>query len=1276
MSIDTLSGRLATLTPEQRARLLAELRERRSDNQPFGLSRSQWVMWFLNQIEPTSAAYNVAFALALRIPVDTTALRRAFERLVARHEALRTLYRVESNGPVQQVAVEAVLDFQHMDATGLSETELEARMRAEYERPFDLEHGPVLRVVLFHRARTESALLLAAHHVALDLSSITVLLDELRVVYAAECAGRPLALPRVKRQFRDFARWQVTMLEGPRGEQLWEYWRQRLADRPSPLGLPTDYPRPAAQRLRGATHHFTLSHELTRQLRELARAEGATLYSTLLAAFQTLLHRYSGQEDILVGSPMTGRTRAEFARVVGCLTNFIILRSRPSGDVGFRRFLSQVVATVHEAMAHQDYPLGLLTERLQVAHDPSRRPLTDVGFCLEQGLLAPADPASPHEPGGLELEVLPFLAQQEGQFDLYLEMVEVDGALTGALRYSTDLFAPATIERLAANFDQLLSGIVADPDCALGELPLLSAAEARMLEQWNSTDALFPADRTFIELFEEQVAREPRRIALVCGDQRLSYAELDGRANAIGQRLITAGVERGDVVGILAERGIDWLVGMLGVFKSGAIYLPLDPRHPDTRLAQVLGRSGARVVLAQSRQVDKVAARALPLEADDPCELATRSGSPDDLAYVIYTSGSTGTPKGALVEQRGMLNHLFAKIADLGIGPSDRVAQTASQCFDISVWQALVALLVGGQTHIFVDEIAHNPARLLSQVERHGITILETVPSLMRVMVEVAAETPPARRPALESLRWLIPTGEVLPLELCREWFEIYPGVPLLNAYGPTECSDDVTHAPIHAAPAADMVRVPIGKPIANMRLHVLDDARRQLPIGVVGELFVAGVGVGRGYLNEPERTREAFLTDPFSADPGARLYRTGDLGRWRADGMLEYVGRVDHQVKLRGFRVELGEIEAVLRQHPAVAEVAVLAREDTPGRKQLVAYVQPAAGHPAPTSRELRQYLAARLPAYMVPAAVVSVPKLPLTANGKVDRRALPAPTREASAPRVAVAPRTETEARLAAIWSGVLDVREIGIHDNFFELGGTSILGMQVIARAAEAGLAFTTRDLYASPTIAELAAVAQPAVASAEQSQVALTPTQQRIADGLRASGAEDVYPLAPMQAGILFQTLLSPDAGAYVLQFVCELAYEGPRLRERWQSAVDRHPVLRTSFRWENLDAPVQVVEAAASVPYVEYDWRMLSPQRQQEQRAEFLAVDRARGFGLEHAPLMRLCVLRTRDDAAWLVLSIHHLVLDGWSLARLLGEVFGEAQVEVGRPYRDFVAWLQ
>jgi amino acid adenylation domain-containing protein len=659
---------------------------------------------------------------------------------------------------------------------------------------------------------------------------------------------------------------------------------------------------------------------------------------------------------------------------------------------------------------------------------------------------------------------------------------------------------------------------------------------------------------------------------------------------------------------------------------------------------------------------------------------------------VIYTSGSTGLPKGALVEHKGMLNHLYAKIVDLQLTAADRVAQTASQCFDISVWQALAALLVGGQVHLFEDDIAHNPARLLAEVERHRITVLESVPSLLRVMVESAAEAGAAARPSLAALRWMIPTGEALPPELCRAWFQVYPNVPLLNAYGPTECSDDVTHAPIFGPPAGDVVRMPIGRPVANMRLYVLDAARRPVPIGVVGELYVGGIGVGRGYLNDPARTNEAFSADPFDPRPDARLYKTGDLGRWRADGMLEYVGRVDHQVKLRGFRIELGEIEAVLRQHAGVADVAVLAREDVPGRQELVAYVAPPAGGMAPAPRELREFVGARLPAYMVPSAVVALERLPLTPNGKVDRRALPAPQRAVGAPVAAgrdegfVAPRTPTEARLAGIWATLLGVERVGIHDNFFELGGSSIISMQIVAQAADAGLRLTTRDLYQCPTIAELAAqLERPRAVDGDEGDVAedtrpgLTASQQRLADRLRANGAEDVYPLSPMQAGILVHALSSPTSRAYCLQFACRLsgAIDEQQLVAAWQAAVDRHASLRTSFRWEGLEEPLQVVRARARLPIACYDWRALSADEQQRRRAAYLQADRERGFALDRAPLARLALFRTADDAGWLVFSFHHLILDGWSLARVLGEVFGTDQLlPRSRPYRDYITWLQ
>jgi amino acid adenylation domain-containing protein len=783
---------------------------------------------------------------------------------------------------------------------------------------------------------------------------------------------------------------------------------------------------------------------------------------------------------------------------MGNFINLLVLRTDLSGNPTFRTLLSRVRHTVLGALKHQDYPFSLLVERLQPNRDPSRSPLFQAAFVWEKlpqlkdleskalkALVAPGDVASWTR--FAEMEVAPFgLSQQDGQYDLALEMTEVSGSLFGEFKYNTDLFDASTIKRLAGHFQMLLSGAACDPEQHISSMPILTEAERHQtLVEWNDSKTKSALDRPINQLFESQVAQTPEAIAVVSEDAQLTYHELNCRANQLARALVECGVCSDFLVTLLAGRSVDLLTTILAVFKAGGAYLPLDRRYPASRLCQVLDQSESSLILTDteflpvlSKAVGNLASgrrpRLLLIE-----ELLRRGGarenlpvspSPTDLAYVIYTSGSTGIPKGVMVEHRGMLNHLYAKIGDLRLTSKDIVAQTASQSFDISVWQFLAALVVGGRVHVISDEAARDPSRLLAAVERQRISILETVPSMLQMILDHVRLR--GDLPALTSLRWLISTGETLTSKLCRSWLSYYPHVSLMNAYGPTECSDDVTHYSVDRS-AVNGVHMPIGRPIANMRVYVLDRCLQPVPVGVVGELYVGGIGVGRGYLNDPTRTASAFVPDPFAEAPGWRLFKTGDLGRYQPDGNIEFLGRDDQQVKLRGFRIELGEIEATLCRHQHIREAVVVVHNQSLGDGRLVAYVVPRQGA-APSAAELRSFLKDALPDSMIPAAFVVLESLPLTPAGKLDRKALPAfAPNDLAFGKISVPPRTQLEEGVARIWGHVLGLDNFGIYDNFFDLGGHSLLALQVISRLGEEfQVELPLQRLFETPTVAGLA------------------------------------------------------------------------------------------------------------------------------------------------------------------------------------------------------------
>jgi amino acid adenylation domain-containing protein len=824
------------------------------------------------------------------------------------------------------------------------------------------------------------------------------------------------------------------------------YWRRQIGDAPDHLDLPLDRPRLPVPSFHGASLPLELPTELVEAVAVLAHQEGTDLLTVLTGAFQAVLLRYTGQTDILVGTRIG-----------------LVLRGDLSGDPSFRTLIRRLRSTVQEAVKHRTVPFDRVLQELRPNHDPGSNPLCRVFFTLRTTEIS--ETPLPYSP------------------DLSLDLRERNGEVDGALEFNAELFDRPTAERFLAHFTALLMGAVESPDRLLSDLPLLPLMESQLLAEWSSSAREIPLGSGFIALFRQQTARTPEAIAVVCGGDHLTYAELDRRTDELAWHLAGLGTGDEGIVAVLAERGLDLLTAMMALFKAGLVYLPLDPRHPASRQAQVLRESRARFVLAAAELVPVAEQAVASLSGARPRLLAFAdlaapvsprplvTHEPRRLAYSIFTSGSTGVPKGAMVEHRGMLNHLFAKIIDLALRADDVVAQTASQCFDISVWQFLAALLVGARVEIFPNEIAHDPARLLRETGSRGVTILETVPSLLRAMVEEAARG----RAAGGALRWMIPTGEVLPPDLCNRWLELFPHIPLVNAYGPTECSDDVTHRVLRTPLPGHVANVPIGRPVINMRLHVVSHSFQAQAVGIAGELCVAGVGVGRGYLNDPLRTAAVFVPDPFAAEPGAVMYRTGDLARWLPSGELEFLGRIDHQVKVRGFRLELGEIESVLASHPDMRECVVMAREDTPGEQRLVAYcvLRPEA---VLDRGALRAFLVRSLPDYMIPAAFVTLPGLPLSPNGKIDRKALPVPQRER--PDLSgelVPPRTVTESALVTIWSAALDLDELGVRDDFFALGGHSLLALRVVTAIRERfSVELPLAVLFRAPTVERMAAL----------------------------------------------------------------------------------------------------------------------------------------------------------------------------------------------------------
>ncbi|HEX6289378.1 MAG TPA: amino acid adenylation domain-containing protein, partial [Herpetosiphonaceae bacterium] len=1019
-------------------------------------------------------------------PLDIRALEQSLNEVLLRHEALRTTFTVVDDRPVQVIAPEMPITLPVHDLRGHPAAEREAealRLAAiEFQRPFDLQRGPLLRAQLLRLDEAEYMLLFTMHHIITDGWSTELLIAEVTALYAVFASGQPpeaahLIEPPV--QYADYAIWQREYLQGAVLESQLAYWRKQLESAPKLLNLPTDRPRPAVQSHHGAVAAFELEHPLPAELTALAQREGVSLFMLLLAAFDVLLQRWSGQDDLIVGTMMSGRNRSELANVMGFFANNLLLRTSLAGDPSFRELVQRVRATALAAYSHQDVPFELLVEKLNPGRDLSHAPLSQVSFTLQNELLPTREVA------GVTMRPM-MIDSGTTKLDLILFMWEGQDRLSATLEYSTDLFDRATIERLIGHFKVLLRAIVADPARRISTLPLLTEAERDLLRDWNATQTDLHAACAH-QLFEAQAARTPDAAALVfaqagAAPQQLTYAELDRRANQLAHELRSLGVGPEVPVAIGMERSIELVVALLAVLKAGGVYLPLDPAYPIERLRLMIEDARAHVLLVrrQDRQIiaaptglwsdlDALQSSSLvcvDLDAEAPRieqqpttnpDSATR---PEDLAYIIYTSGSTGRPKGVQVQHAGLCNLARAQSRAFAIGPESRVLQFASPSFDASISEIVVTLLAGATLVLAPRaDLVPGPG-LLQLLREQTITAVTLPPSALSAL-------PHAELPALQTI---VAAGEPCPAEVVARW---QPGRRFINAYGPTETTVCATIAPCDATES----RPPIGRPIANTTVYVLDRRGEPVPVGIVGELHIGGVGVARGYLGRPDLTAAQFIPDPFSQtgypQGGARLYKTGDLGRYLADGQIEFVGRIDQQVKVRGFRIEPGEIEALLSQHPDLRAAAVVARE-----QHLVAYIVPHVDAPEAqlTTSELRRHLQRSLPDYMIPAVFVPLDTLPLTPNGKLDRAALP----DAGGARPAleqsyVAPRTPTEQVLAMIWAEVLEIERVGVHDNFFDLGGHSLRAILLLSRVRDVfQISLPLQAMFQSTTVAALAAL----------------------------------------------------------------------------------------------------------------------------------------------------------------------------------------------------------
>lgn len=1317
-----MQNRLESLSQEKRELVLRKLQARKlaaackdkcemlpilpiSREGEIPLSFAQQRLWFLDQLEGQNAVYNMPAALRLTGSLCVEALEQTLNKIVERHEALRTTFAVRNERPVQIIASEFTIPLPVIDLQQLSESKQKAEVERlaveEAQKPFDLTKCPLFRAILL-RLRHNPAnsifdarnipaagiqptlinpserhvLLINMHHIVSDGWSLGIIIRELSILYEAFISSKPSPLPQLSIQYADFALWQRKWLQGERSETQLNYWKQQLAGAPPLLELTTDRPRPAVQTFRGSARNFHLNADLTLRLNRLGQRSGTTLFMTLLAAIGILLSRYSGRKDIIVGSPIANRTRKEIESLIGFFANTIVLRMDLSGDPSFTSLLKRIKEVALEAYAHQDVPFERLLEELQSERNLSYAPLFQVMFILQNA------PAEALELSGLTIEPLS-IKTDRSHFDLVLCITETDSKLSGVLEYNSDLFEAATIVRIIEHFKILLEGIAVDPDQRISALPLLSETEQRqLLSAWNDTGRQYPYDRCIHHIFESQVERTPDDIAVIFENKKLSYAELNLRSNQLAHVLRKKGIGQDAIAGIMIDRSLEMVIGILGILKAGGAYLPIDPAYPEERVLSMLEDSGASLLLTKDKIIEHLfhenrqslsfeQTREIVLIDKIAGEIAQKEirrleniNNSNDLAYVLYTSGSTGKPKGIAMEHRPLVNLISWHLGKISFSEPARTLQFAPFGFDVSFQEMFSTWCSGGTLILISDEIRRDPVALLHFLNEKNIERL----FLPFVALQQLAEAARNFKDIPESLREVIIAGEQLRITAAIvDLFKRLKKCALHNHYGPSE-SHVVTTFTLDGQADSWPVLPPIGRPVDNTRIYILNSDTRLVPVGVRGELYIGGVPLARGYIGRPDLTDKKFIPNPFSNKKGARLYRTGDLARYLPDGNIEYLGRIDSQIKIRGFRIEPGEIETRLAEHPEILEAAVVMREYEPGDKRLAAYVSLDSGSGI-TSFDLRNYLKEKLPEYMIPSFIIILEKLPLTSSGKIDRRLLPAP--EASDSKTeenSTAFATPVEEVMTTIWAQVLKLNRIGINDNFFELGGHSLLATQLISRIRDVfSIELSVRRLFESPTITDLSKYLESA-------------SDRPYIPPIVPAGRDKSIPLSFAQERLWFLDQMEGKSANYNMPAAVHLSgrLHVAALEQSISEIVRRHEVLRTIFAVKN-GQPVQNINSARPVTLPIIDLQHLSKE---EQSAEVLrlSIEEARKpFNLAKGPLLRGTLLRLHRNPTVsrlktqniihhsssiinppeehvLMMTMHHIVSDNWSIGILLREL--------------------
>ena len=1221
------------------------------------ISYAQRRLWFLYQLVPDSPVYNISAAVKLVGTLDLTALHASLNEIVRRHEVLRTVFESEEDRPVLRILSHLEVDLPVVDLRNAerhaAQVAVRQQIKAESQGIFDLARGPLLRTKLWQISDTEHSAVLTLHHIVADAWSLAVLVRELGELYSAYLSDRPSPLGELPIQYGDFSQWQQEWLESGGMDGQLAYWKEQLRDAPQ-LEFPTDRPRPIEPTFRGATHTLTLAASISEALQALGHQENATLFMTLLAIFQVVLHRYSQQDDIIVGTPIANRNRSDIEPLIGFFVNSLALRSDFSTNPTFRELLRQTRRVALDAYANQDLPFECLVQEILPERDVSQNPLFQVLFSLDN------TPHSALQLPGLTLSSMD-LETDVAKFDLALNMAESASGLVGGLEYNTDLFGAETIARLAEHFGNIAETVAADPDQQISELPLLSESQRQqILIEGNATHTQYPRDVGIHRLFEQQAKQSPDAVAVEFGNQRLTYAELNARANQLAHYLKKSGVAAGRLVGVFIERSADMVAGLLGILKAGGAYVPLDTTYPKHRLAFMLEDCQVPVLLTQNHLRSRLPEHeAAVVRVDSDWELVARESieNPDvtahgQLAYVIYTSGSTGVPKGVAVPHRAV-NRLVRDTNYVQLNSTDKVAQASNASFDASTFEIWGALLNGARLVGVEKDIMLSPQEFADWLRQCGITTIFLTTALFNQM---ARDVPTA----FQTLRNVLFGGEAVDPQWVRSVLQQGPPQRLLHVYGPTENTTFSTWHVVKAVPDG-ATRVPIGSPISNTTMYVLDRRLQPVPIGVPGELYLGGDGLARGYLNRPELTAEKFVPHPFSDTPGATLYKTGDIVRFLCDGTVEFLGRHDEQVKIRGFRIEPSEVEAVLLQHADVRASVVMAREDEPHRRQLVAYVVTKSDQTLEPGR-LREFLRTKLPDYMIPSHFLQLGELPLTPNGKVNKRMLPAPQVALPANEHSYQPpRDEQESLLVKTYEAVLGRTNISIHDNYFELGGDSITAIQLMSRLKRAGWSVSVRELFQNPTIADLSTHLQPA-------------DKDDKAWGRTFTGP---VPLTAIQRWFFERHHGELHHFNQALLLRPAQRFDEDRLREVLYKLQEHHDALRMTF--SKVGEDVRQVNAGLDYP-LSFQVIDLQDEGDAMKRLETHAVTVQQSIDLEQGPLMKAVLYRLPAEDR-LLLVIHHLVVDAVSWRILLQDLqrgyqqrLAGKEIELAPKSMSFQAW--